>query len=147
MWTQSAKKLLEEQGAVVDEQAMAAAESVKNATLNVILKADGVGTLEALNRIADGLNSRTDDARIRVINSSVGAIVKSDIDFLSTAENGVIFGFNVGFAETSIKTLAKHKKINVVTDSVVYRLEDDMVHSVLLILRAVLPCLTVSLCR
>lgn len=108
---------------------MAAAESIKKATLNVILKADGVGTLEALNRIADGLNTRTNDARIRIINSSVGAVVKSDIDFLSTAENGVIFGFNVTFADATVKNLAKHKKIEVVTDSVVYRLEDDMVRS------------------
>lgn len=86
-----------------------------------------MGTLEALQQIADGLNSRTDDARIRVINSSVGAIVKSDIDFLSSADSGVIFGFNIGFADNSIKNLAKHKKIDVVTNSIVYRLEDDMV--------------------
>lgn len=123
----AASKLLEEQGAVVDEAAMASAESVKNATLNVILKADGVGSLEALQQITDGLNDRTDDARIRVINSSVGSIVKSDIDFLATAEKGVIFGFNIGFADTSVKTLAKHKKIDVLTESVVYRLEDEMV--------------------
>jgi hypothetical protein len=90
------------------------------------------------------LNERTGDARIRVISSGVGAIVKSDVDFLASATKGVIFGFNVGCADTSVKNFAKHKNIDVLSESIVYRLEDEMVS--LYIYICVCLCVYVCVC-
>lgn len=51
----------------------------------------------------------------------------SIIELLSTAQNGLICGFNVGFGDSNVKNLAKRSKIDVMKESVIYRLEDEMV--------------------
>ena len=126
-----AVKILEEQGCTVDEKAIEAAESIKKATLDVVLKADGIGSLAALQQIVNGLNMRTNDARIRILHSGVGGVVKSDLEFLSETKTGAIFAFNIGFADAAAKTLANHKKVDVKSESVVYKLEDEMVLSII----------------
>ena len=120
-------KMIEEQGGVVDKDALDAEVKVREATVNAILKADGIGTLEALQNIVADINSRTNDARVRVVSASIGNIVKSDIELLSTAANPNVFGFNVGLADASIKNIAKRAGVEIVRDSVIYRLEDDMI--------------------
>ena len=61
-------------------------------TVNVILKADTNGSVEA---IKDGINKlATDDVNIQVVHSAVGGIVLSDVDLASATES-LIIGFNV----------------------------------------------------
>ncbi len=124
---QVALKMIEEKGGIIDAEALAAELAIRNASLNVIIKADGVGTLEALRHIVQGLNQRTSDARIRIVNAAVGPILKTDVELLSTAVNAKIFGFNIGFADVSLKNFAKRSDVDVVTDTVIYRLEDEMI--------------------
>jgi translation initiation factor IF-2 len=123
---EAAIKMLEEQGAEVDRDALAAEEVLRKATLNVILKSDGAGTLEALKKIVASINSRTSDARIRVIHSAVGSVLKSDIELAAASANGSIFAFNVGLGDGSLKQLAKRSNVDVFKDSVIYRLEDEL---------------------
>lgn len=123
---EAAIKLLEEQGAEVDREALAAEEVLRKATLNVILKSDGAGTLEALKKIVASINTRTSDARIRVIHSAVGSVLKSDIELAAASSNGSIFAFNVGLGDSSLKQIAKQANVDVFRDSVIYRLEDEL---------------------
>lgn len=60
--------------------------------LNVIVKADVQGSVEALKQSLDKLS--TDEVRVRAIHGGVGAITVSDINFAS-ASNAIIIGFNV----------------------------------------------------
>jgi translation initiation factor IF-2 len=122
-----AVKMIEEQGGTVDKEALAAEALIRNATINAVLKADGIGTLEALQKIVASVNERSTDATVRVIAASVGTIVKSDIELVASAKNPNIFAFNVGLSSSSMKHVAKQAGVEIVSDTVIYRLEDDMI--------------------
>jgi translation initiation factor IF-2 len=65
-------------------------EGVKE--LNVIIKADVQGSIEAL---IDALNKlSTDDIKLKIIHSSTGTITETDV-MLASASNAIIIGFNV----------------------------------------------------
>ena len=72
-------------------------------TLNLILKADGQGAVEALRSRVESLSNAEVD--IRVIYAGVGAITPNDVN-LATASNAVLIGFNIRPDET-VKRLAK----------------------------------------
>lgn len=98
-------------------------------TLNVLLKADGVGTLDALRKLVEGLNSRTTDVTVNIIGTSVGDVTKSDVEFADTASGALILGFNIGVADASTRTIAKEQDVRIVRDTVIYRLEDELMAS------------------
>ena len=54
-------------------------------TLPLFLKCDGVGTLQALEKVVDDLNSRTGDINIMVVKSGVGDINRSEVEAAATA--------------------------------------------------------------
>ncbi len=71
-------------------------------TLGVILKADGLGSLEALKTIVTNIvQSSRDDISIRILDSSVGEVTLSDVDRASNATESMILGFNVGVMDTN----------------------------------------------
>jgi translation initiation factor IF-2 len=62
------------------------------ATLNIVLKADVQGSVEA---ISDALTKlSTDEVRVKIVSSGVGGITESDVN-LAVASNAIIIGFNV----------------------------------------------------
>lgn len=61
-------------------------------TLNIVLKSDVRGSLEALNGALNGLGN--DEVQVRVVGGGVGGITESDAN-LALASNAVLFGFNV----------------------------------------------------
>ncbi|HAW63608.1 MAG TPA: translation initiation factor IF-2, partial [Pseudomonas sp.] len=61
-------------------------------TLNIVLKADVRGSLEALQGSLNGLGN--DEVQVRVVGGGVGGITESDAN-LALASNAVLFGFNV----------------------------------------------------
>ena len=82
-------------------------------TVNVILKADTNGSVEA---IKDGINKlATDDVNIQVVHSAVGGIVLSDVDLASATES-LIIGFNVR-PDSQARNMAQSKGIDVRTVS------------------------------
>lgn len=99
-------------------------ESMGNdiATLNIVLKTDVRGSLEALLSALDELS--TDEVKVRVISSGVGAITESDV-ILAESSEAVLLGFNVR-ADTAGKRKADEAGLDIRYYSVIYGLIDDV---------------------
>lgn len=91
-------------------------------TLNVVLKADVRGSLEALIKSLTDLN--TDEVQVNIISSGVGGITETDAT-LALASDAVIFGFNVR-ADTSAKQFIERESIDLRYYSVIYNIIDDV---------------------
>ncbi|MCW8387152.1 translation initiation factor IF-2 [Fluoribacter dumoffii] len=90
--------------------------------LNVVLKADVQGSLEA---ISDALvKLSTDEVKVEVISSGVGGITESDVH-LAIASNAILVGFNVR-ADSSAKKLAEHESVPLHYYSVIYDIVDQI---------------------
>ncbi len=91
-------------------------------SLNVVLKTDVQGSLEAL---VDALRKLSiDEVKVNVIASGIGGITESDIT-LAIASNAVVFGFNVRADQTG-KQLAERENLDLRYYSVIYNLLDDV---------------------
>jgi translation initiation factor IF-2 len=90
--------------------------------LNLIIKADGQGSLEALRARMESLS--TEDVEIRVIHGGVGAISPNDVN-LASASNGVLIGFNIRPDETA-RRLAENEGVDLRFYQVIYEIEDDL---------------------
>ncbi len=96
-------------------------------TVNVILKADTNGSVEA---IKDGITKlATDDVNIQIVHSAVGGVVLSDVD-LAGATNSLIIGFNVR-PDIQSRNMAQSKGIDIRTYNIIYELLDDVAEAVL----------------
>lgn len=94
----------------------------KRAVLNVVLKADVQGSVEA---ISDSLNKITSDiAKINIISSGVGAITESDIN-LSIASQAIVIGFNVR-ADAAARQIAATENVDLRYYSIIYTLLDEV---------------------
>ena len=91
-------------------------------TINVILKADTNGSVEA---IKDGLlKLSSDEVQIQIVHAAVGGIVLSDVD-LAGATSSLIVGFNVR-PDSQARNMAQSKGIDVRTYQIIYELLDDI---------------------
>jgi translation initiation factor IF-2 len=90
--------------------------------LNVVLKADVQGSLEAVRQSMEQL--ATDEVRVRMIHTGVGAISESDI-LLASASNAIVMGFNVKVHPEALRA-AEIEKIDVRVYQVIYQLLDDV---------------------
>ena len=91
-------------------------------TLNVVVKADVRGSLEA---IVSALNDiGTDEVRVNVVLQGVGAITESDATYAVTA-GAVIFGFNVR-ADAAARKVIEDQVIDLRYYKVIYELVDDV---------------------
>ncbi len=90
--------------------------------VNVILKADVRGTLEALTVALDELS--TEEVKVRVISSGVGAITESDVTLAESSE-AVLLGFNVR-ADTTARQKSDQDGIDIRYYSIIYELIDDV---------------------
>ena len=91
-------------------------------TLNVIVKGDVRGTIDAIVEALRKLSN--EQVEIQIIHSGVGAITETDVN-LAMASGAIIIGFNtkpVGKAAA----LAEHEKIDVRTYSIIYELIDEI---------------------
>ncbi|MDO8954087.1 MAG: translation initiation factor IF-2 [Gammaproteobacteria bacterium] len=91
-------------------------------SLNVIVKADVQGSVEALTESLQKLS--TDEIKVNVVVSSIGGITESDVN-LAKASRAVIFGFNVR-ADSTARRLAERESIDIRYYSVIYALLDDV---------------------
>jgi len=90
--------------------------------LNVIIKADVQGSVEVLGDTVRKLS--TNDVRVSVIHSSVGAISTNDI-LLATASDAIVVGFNVR-PERNAAELAEKEGVDVRMYTVIYNLVDEL---------------------
>lgn len=94
----------------------------QRAVLNVVLKADVQGSVEA---ITDSLNKLTSDiAKINIISSGVGAITGSDIN-LAIASQAIVIGFNVR-ADATARQIATSEGVDLRYYSIIYTLLDEI---------------------
>ena len=91
-------------------------------TLNIIIKADVQGSVEALK--ASLVDLKNDEAKIVSVHNAVGNITESDI-LLAQASNAIIVGFNVK-CEGKAKALAEKNNVDFRNYSVIYECIDDM---------------------
>ena len=90
--------------------------------LNVILKADVDGSVEALSDSLQKLS--TEEIQVNIIHKAVGAITESDV-LLASASDAVIIGFNVRPAGTA-GSLADKEEIDIRTYSIIYDAINDI---------------------
>jgi translation initiation factor IF-2 len=91
-------------------------------TLNLIIKADGQGSVEALRTRMESLSNEEVD--IRVILGGVGAVTPNDVN-LASASNAVLIGFNIRPDET-VKRLAENEGVDLRFYQIIYEVEDDL---------------------
>ncbi len=91
-------------------------------SLNLIIKADGQGSLEALRARMESLSSEEVD--VRVIHGGVGAISPNDVN-LASASGAVLIGFNIRPDETA-KRLAENEGVDLRFYQVIYEIEEDL---------------------
>lgn len=90
--------------------------------LNIIVKADVQGSLEALLQSLQKLGST--ETTIKVIHSGVGNVNVSDI-ILAQASNAIVIGFHVG-TESRARQLAEKEKVDVRLYNVIYESVEDI---------------------
>jgi translation initiation factor IF-2 len=90
--------------------------------LNLILKADVQGSIEALTKELEKLAN--DEVPIRVLLKAVGGITESDI-VLADASQAIVIGFRVAPEDRAI-TLADEKKIEIRRYDIIYQVTDDI---------------------
>jgi translation initiation factor IF-2 len=91
-------------------------------TLNVVLKTDVRGSLEAITKSLRDLGN--EEVQVKIVSSGVGGIAETDIS-LAMATNAVIFGFNVR-ADTASKRLVEQEGLDLRYYSIIYNLLDDV---------------------
>ncbi|WP_353142758.1 translation initiation factor IF-2 [Acinetobacter pragensis] len=116
------QKRLERQSAMRLENIMASMGKKDVPIVNVVLKTDVRGTLEALHVALADL--ATDEVKVRVIGSGVGAITESDVTLAESSE-AVLLGFNVR-ADTTARQKADADGIDIRYYSIIYELIDDV---------------------
>nr|CAB3470460.1 unnamed protein product [Digitaria exilis] len=90
--------------------------------LNVILKVDFQGTIEAIRQAIQALPQ--ENVSLRFLLQAPGDVSVSDVD-LAVASEGIIFGFNVK-APGSVKSYANKKGVEIRLYKVIYDLIDDL---------------------
>lgn len=90
--------------------------------LNLVVKADAAGSVEALKDALAKLS--TDEVRINIVRSGVGALTDSDV-MLASASDGILLGFNVRPTNTA-KQLAEREGVEIRTYNVIYKAIEEI---------------------
>ncbi|HEY8489555.1 MAG TPA: translation initiation factor IF-2 [Dehalococcoidia bacterium] len=90
--------------------------------LNIILKTDVQGSLEAIKGALERLS--TDEVRVKVIHAATGTITEWDV-MLAVASKGIVIGFNVR-PETGARRLADAEGVDIRFYDVIYNVVDDV---------------------
>ncbi|MBS5709534.1 MAG: translation initiation factor IF-2, partial [Veillonella sp.] len=90
--------------------------------LNIIIKADVQGSVEALRQSLEGI--KNPEVRIVIVHAAVGAINESDI-MLASASNAIVMGFNVR-PDANVRRAAENEKVDLRTYRVIYDAINDV---------------------
>lgn len=91
--------------------------------LNIVIKADVQGSVEALSSSLLKLN-KNDEVRVSIVHSGVGAVNESDV-MLASASNALIIAFNVR-PDANARKLADTENIDIRTYRVIYDVINDV---------------------
>ena len=92
--------------------------------LNLLVKADVQGSVEAVCSSLLALNKNESEVRVSIVHSGVGAVTESDV-MLASAANALIIAFNVR-PDANARKLADTEKIEIHTYRVIYEAIDDI---------------------
>jgi len=84
--------------------------------LNIVLKADVHGSIEALKQSLTNISN--EEVRVNIIHSQIGAITESDV-LLASASNAIIIGFNVR-PSTNVQQTADREEVEIRTYRIIY---------------------------
>ena len=90
--------------------------------LNIIIKADVQGSVEALRQSLEAI--KNPEVRIVIVHAAVGAINESDI-MLASASNAIVMGFNVR-PDANVRRAAENEKVDLRTYRVIYDAINDV---------------------
>lgn len=90
--------------------------------LKIVLKADTIGSIEALKKALEELS--TDKVKVFIIHSGVGAISESDI-MLAKASGAIVIGFNTR-PNPAARRLLEEEKVDVRTYGIIYDAVEDV---------------------
>ena len=90
--------------------------------LNIVLKADVQGSVEAVRQALEGLTA--EGAKVRVLHGGSGGITESDV-LLASASQAIVVGFTVG-TEPSAERLADRMGVPIRHYDIIYQLIDDI---------------------
>jgi len=120
--TKALEKKAEEQASVSLDDLFAKIKEGEVNDLNVIVKADVMGSLKA---VCDALTKLgNEEVRVNIVHQAVGGISESDIN-LATVSSAVVIGFNVR-PEPKARTLAKREGVEIRLYSIIYDVIDDV---------------------
>ena len=97
-------------------------EENKHAELNLIIKADTQGSIEALKGQLDKMDQS--EVRINVIHASVGGVTETDVNF-AAASDAIIIGFNVR-PQAGVRKMAERQKVEIRLYRIIYQAIDDI---------------------
>ena len=97
-------------------------EEGKVAELNLVVKADTQGSIEALKDAFDKMDQT--EVHINVIHSAVGGVTETDV-ILAAASDAIIIGFGVR-PQTKAKQLAEKEKVDIRTYRVIYKAIEEI---------------------
>lgn len=99
------------------------AKQMKKGLLQIILKADSSGTLEAVE--SELKNLKVDQARLEFLHTGVGNINESDVLLTSTVKDAVVIGFRVEMDKGAAQ-LADQEGTPIRTYEIIYQITDDV---------------------
>jgi len=116
------ESMIKEQSRVSLDDIFAQVEEGKMQTLNLIVKGDVQGSVEAVKQSLEKLSN--EEVRVKVIHAAAGAVNEGDV-MLADSANAIIIGFNVR-PDTKAKKLAETSKVDVRSYRIIYELIEDM---------------------
>jgi len=119
--TKEREKRLSRMGSLNSENIFANADGTKP-SINLILKSDSNGTLEALS--GSVLNMKIEEVNLKIVLDGVGSITENDVN-LAIASEATIFGYNVR-ADTTALNLAESEGIDIKYFGIIYDLLDSI---------------------
>lgn len=117
----------EELGAAKTQHVASEDDEDKKPELNIIVKADVLGSLEAVLGMLEKVQ-KNPDVEVNVINKGMGSV--TDVEVMNAqASNAVIYAFNVSPSGTAAE-LARDKEVEIKEVSVIYKLFEDVIERV-----------------
>ncbi len=116
------ESMIKEQSRVSLDDIFAQVEEGKMKNLNIIVKGDVQGSVEAVKQSLEKLTN--EEVRVKVIHAAAGAINEGDV-MLADSANAIIIGFNVR-PDAKAKKIAESSKVDVRSYRIIYELLDDM---------------------
>ncbi|MHB8757450.1 MAG: translation initiation factor IF-2 [Bacillota bacterium] len=90
--------------------------------LNLIVKADAQGSVEALEKAFSGIQQG--EVKVKVIHGGVGSVNENDV-MLASASGAIIIGFNVR-PDPNARRVAEREKVDIRTYRIIYEAVDDI---------------------